>query len=85
MHTNTFTFEPKVVAKRQLINTEQLEGHLLSIDAKGISTPALSDFIREMYAIEFSKTEISRTTESVMPAVNEWRNRPLVAVYPFIL
>nr|WP_172462464.1 transposase [Sphingobacterium multivorum] len=78
------TFEPKVVPKRQLIITEQLEGHVLSMYAKGMSTRAISDFIREMYAMEISATEISRITESVMPAVNEWRSRPLEAVYPFV-
>src|SRR5690606_18208038 len=34
------TFEPKVVPKRQLIITEQLEGHVLSMYAKGMSTRA---------------------------------------------
>ncbi|GEJ45957.1 hypothetical protein CRS_25650 [Chryseobacterium sp. ON_d1] len=52
--------------------------------AKGMSTRAISDFIRGMYAMEISATEISRITESVMPAVNEWRSRPLEAVYPFV-
>jgi len=61
------TFEPKVVPKRQLIITEQLEGHVLSMYAKGMSTRAISEFIREMYAMEISATEISRITESVLP------------------
>ncbi|MDR2269661.1 MAG: transposase [Sphingobacterium sp.] len=78
------TFEPKVVPKRQLFITEQLKGHVLSIYAKGMSTRAISDFIREMYAMEISATEIFRITESVMPAVNEWRSRQLEAVYPFV-
>ena len=78
------TFEPKVVPKRQSIITEQLEGHVLSMYAKGMSTRAISEFIREMYAMEISATEISRITESVLPAVNEWRSRPLEAVYPFV-
>ncbi|WP_257670985.1 IS256 family transposase, partial [Parapedobacter tibetensis] len=45
---------------------------------------AISDYIREMYAMEISATEISRITDAVLPAVNEWRNRPLDAVYPFV-
>lgn len=28
--------------------------------------------------------EISRITASALPAVQEWRNRPLEAVYPFV-
>lgn len=34
--------------------------------------------------MDISATEISRITESVLPAVNEWRSRPLEAVYPFV-
>ena len=49
-----------------------------------MSTRAISDFIREMYAMDISATEISRITESVMTAVNEWRSRSLEAVYPFV-
>jgi len=78
------TFEQKVVPKRQLIITEQLEGHALSMYAKGMSTRSISEFIREMYAMEIPATEISRITENVLPAVNEWRSRPLEAVYPFV-
>jgi transposase-like protein len=78
------TFEPKIVPKRQLIITEELEGNVLSMYARGMSTRAISDYIMEMYAMEISATEISRITDSVLPAVQEWRNRPLDAVYPFV-
>ena len=37
-----------------------------------------------MCAMDISATEISRITDSVLPAVREWRNRPLDAVYPFV-
>jgi transposase-like protein len=78
------TFEPRIVPKRQLIITEDLEGNVLSMYARGMSTRAISDYIMEMYAMEISATEISRITDSVLPAVQEWRNRPLDAVYPFV-
>ena len=78
------TFEPRIIPKRQLIITEELEGHVLSMYARGMSTRAISDYIQEMYAMEISATEISRITDSVLPAVQEWRNRPLDAVYPFV-
>ena len=78
------TFEPKIIPKRQLIITEELEGHVLSMYARGMSTRAISDYVQEMYAMDISATEISRITDSVLPAVQEWRNRPLDAVYPFV-
>ncbi|TZF84079.1 IS256 family transposase [Pedobacter sp. BS3] len=78
------TFDPKIVPKRQLIITEELEGNILSMYARGMSTRAMRDYIQEMYAMEISPAEISRITDSVLPAVQEWRSRPLEAVYPFV-
>ncbi len=78
------TFEPKIIPKRQLIITEELEGHVLSMYARGMSTRSISDYVRDMYAMEISAAEISRITDSVLPAVQEWRSRPLDAVYPFV-
>src|SRR5690606_4793876 len=77
-------FEPKIVPKRQLIITEELEGHVLSMYARGMGTRAISDYVREMYAMEISAMEISRITDSVLPVITEWRNRPLEPVYPFV-
>lgn len=78
------TFDPKIVPKRQLIITEELEGHVLSMYARGMGTRTISDYVREMYAMEISATEISRITDAVLPQITEWRNRPLDAVYPFV-
>jgi len=78
------TFEPKIVPKRQLIITDDLEGNILSMYAMGMSTRAMRDYVQEMYAMEISPAEISRITDSVLPAVQEWRNRPLETVYPFV-
>jgi putative transposase len=50
----------------------------------GMSTRAMRNYIQEMYAMDISAAEISRITDSVLPAVQEWRNRPLEAVYPFV-
>lgn len=61
----------KLVPKRQLIITGQLVGHVLSMYAKGMSTRTISDFIREMYAMEISATEISRITEKNLLAFEE--------------
>jgi len=78
------SFAPKIVPKRQLIITEELEGNILSMYAMGMSTRAMRDYVQEMYAMEISPSEISRITDSVLPAVQEWRNRPLETVYPFV-
>jgi len=78
------TFAPKIIPKRQLIVTSQLEDKVLAMYAKGMSTRDISGFILEMYAMEISATEISHITDCVIPMLNEWRTRPLEAVYPFV-
>lgn len=78
------TFEPKILPKRQLIITEDLEGHVLSMYARGMSIRAMQGYVQEMYGMDISPAEISRITDSVLPAVQEWRNRPLNTVYPFV-
>jgi putative transposase len=78
------TFVPKIIPKRQLIITSELEDKVLAMYAKGMSTRDISGFILEMYAMEISATEISHITDSVIPMLNEWRTRPLEAVYPFV-
>ena len=78
------TFEPKIVAKRQLIITEELESNVLAMYARGMSTRDISNYIKDMYAMDISATEISHITDKVIPAMTEWRNRPLESIYPFI-
>ncbi|NAW50058.1 IS256 family transposase, partial [Elizabethkingia argentiflava] len=50
----------------------------------GVSTSAIGYFFQNMFAIEISPAEISRITDRVLPEVQEWRNRPLETVYPFV-
>lgn len=78
------TFDPKIVPKRQLIITEELEGNVISMYARGMSTRDISGYVKEMYAMDISATEISSITDRVVPALNEWRNRPLESIYPFV-
>jgi putative transposase len=37
-----------------------------------------------MIQMELSPSQLSSITDKVIPAMNEWRNRPLEAVYPFV-
>lgn len=78
------TFEPKILPKRQLIITEELEDKVIAMYARGMSTRNISEYIKEMYAMDISATEISHITDKIIPLMNEWRNRPLEAVYPFV-
>ncbi|CAM4414890.1 Transposase, Mutator family [Pedobacter westerhofensis] len=66
------TFEPKIVAKRQLIITNELEENVIAMYARGMSTRNICDYVKEMYAMEISATEISNITDRIIPAMNEW-------------
>lgn len=61
-----------------------LEGNVIAMYAKGMSTRDISGYVKEMYAMDISATKISNITDKVIPALNEWRNRPLEPVYPFV-
>ena len=37
-----------------------------------------------MYSIDVSTATISRVTDKIIPLIQEWRNRPLETVYPFV-
>ena len=57
--------------------------------ARGMSTRNISEYVKEMYAMEISAREISHITDkpgrrAIIPLMNEWRSRPLEAVYPFV-
>ena len=76
-------FEPKVLEKRQT-RTDEIEQKILAMYAKGMSQRDIEDNLREIYGAEIPQTLISKITDKILPAVNEWQNRPLESVYPII-
>jgi len=78
------TFEPMILPKRQIIITEELEDKVIGLYGRGVSTRDISDYIKEMYQMDISATQLSSITDKVIPAMNEWRTRPLQSVYPFV-
>jgi len=76
-------FEPQVIEKRQT-RSEDLEHRILAMYAKGMSNRDIEDHLRDIYGVEASASLISRITDKILPAVTEWQNRPLDAVYPIV-
>jgi putative transposase len=76
-------FEPQLIEKRQT-RTDDLENRVLSMYAKGMTTRDIEDHLRDIYGVNASASMISRITDKIMPAVTEWQNRPLDAVYPIV-
>jgi putative transposase len=78
------SFEPVVLPKRQVIITGELEDKVIGLYGLGLSTRDISKHIMEIYQMEISATTLSAITDKVIPAMNEWRQRPLESVYAFV-
>ena len=76
-------FMPQLIEKRQT-RTDDLENRVLAMYSKGMTTRDIEDHLRDIYGVEASASMISRITDKIMPAVTEWQNRPLEAVYPIV-
>lgn len=78
------SFEPVVLPKRQVIITEELEDKVIGLYGLGLSTRDISKHIMEIYQMDISAATLSSITDKVIPAMNEWRQRPLESVYAFV-
>jgi putative transposase len=78
------SFEPMVLPKRQLIVTAELEEKIINLYGLGLSTRDITKYVKEMYQMDISASTLSAITDKVLPAMNEWRNRPLESVYAFV-
>ena len=78
------SFEPQIVKKNQTTMTDEIEKKMLSLYALGNSYSQISKHIEDIYGVEFSKAAISAVTDKIIPMLQEWKTRPLEAVYPFI-
>jgi len=78
------SFEPMILPKRQLIVTDELEEKVIGLYGLGVSNRDIAVHIKEMYQMEISAAALSTITDKVIPAMNEWRSRPLDPIYAFV-
>lgn len=76
-------FEPQIIEKYQN-KSDGLEEKIVAMYAKGMSTRDIEDHLRDIYGIDASPALISRITDKVLPAVQEWQSRPLDKIYPIV-
>jgi len=77
------TFEPQLVAKHQ----RRLPGfndHVISMYARGMSVREIQGHLLELYGLNVSPDLISTITDEVLAEVEQWRQRPLEAMYPVV-
>lgn len=77
------SFKPQIVKKRQK-NISEIEGKIISMYAKGMSTRQISEQIEEIYGFEVSEGLVSDITNKLLPEIEQWQQRPLSSIYPII-
>lgn len=78
------TFEPQVLKKRQTVLTDDLDARILNLYANGMSYSDIRSNLEEIYQVEISAGAINRITERLLPELQEFRERPLEAVYAIV-
>lgn len=76
-------FEPKIVPK----GTSRLKGfneRIIALYARGVTVRDIQAHLAEIYGVEVSPDLISKVTDAVFDELEEWRNRPLDAIYPIV-
>ena len=76
-------YEPKIIGKYNR-NTDGMEEKILSLYACGMSQRDIAEQIKNLYDVEISPELVSKISEKIMPEDNDWQNRPLEEVYPFV-
>ena len=76
-------FDPKVVPKHKR-DISEIEGKIISMYAKGMSTRQISDQIQDIYGFDVSESLVTGITNKLMPEIEAWQKRPLSAVYPIV-
>ena len=76
-------FDPIIVPKNKR-NISGIEDKIIGIYGRGLSTREISEEIEDIYGIEVSHTMVSNITDTIIPKIVEWQNRPLQRVYPIV-
>ena len=76
-------FEPIVVPKYRKDITD-IEGKIIGMYARGMSTRQISEQIEEIYGFEVSEGMITGITNKLLPEIEAWQKRALSAVYPIV-
>jgi transposase-like protein len=76
-------FEPQIVKKYETASNE-VEEKIIGLYGLGNTVRDIKSFISELYHIDISSSTVSQVTDKVLPLVEQWQNRPLEKMYPFV-
>lgn len=77
------TFEPQIIPKGKT-RFEGLDGKILALYSRGMTTRDIQGQLQEMYDVEVSPTLISQVTDAVLEEVKSWQSRALDKTYPIV-
>lgn len=77
------SFEPQLIPKRSK-DVSGIEEKVLAMYARGMSQRDISSTIEDIYGFELSAEKISDITDRVLDELEDWQNRPLKKMYPFL-
>lgn len=76
-------FEPELIRKYEN-DISQIEGKIISMYARGMSVRDIQSHLEDIYGASISPQTISNMTDSILPALEEWRNRALKEIYSIV-
>lgn len=76
-------YEPQIIGKYNR-NADGMEEKILALYSCGMSQRDIAEQIKSLYDVDISPELVSKISEKIMPEVNNWQNRPLEPVYPFV-
>ncbi len=71
-------FEPRILPKNQTSVSTEIEGKIISMYAKGMTTSDIQAHIKDIYGMDISETD------KILPEAREWHQRPLESMYAVV-
>ncbi len=76
-------YEPQIIGKYNR-SADGMEEKILGLYAAGMSQRDIAEQIKQLYDVEISPELVTKISDKIIPQLNEWQNRPLETVYPFV-
>ena len=77
------SFEPTIIEKRQRV-LHDMDDAIICMYAKGMSLSDITDIVKHTYKVEVSTSFVSTVVKQITTNLEEWNNRPLKKIYPFL-
>ena len=78
------SFEPQLVKKNQTSFSDEIEQKILSMFSMGMSYRDINKHIEDMYGMSVSAGTLSAITDTLIPELKAWQQRPLDSHYPIV-